>query len=446
MAGGRVRGNGSIYKRKGSNVWWCQYCLRGKVYRESTKEIDEQKAMKFLRRRLDEVGADRIGAKPFVQPKVARKTVSNLLDALETDYTIRGKNTYNFQCDLKIVRAAFGQYRVAELTADLVDKYIADCQKQGRAPSTINHKTQLLGQAYKLAIERGELWRGPQIRKLSEEGRVRQGFFGEEQFKTIVSHLPDYLQDYALFAYITGWRRGAIAKLEWNDVADGVVRLRGMNSKNRTPYQVPIEDEIVQIIDRRNAARVAGCSLVFRREGKRILSFGKAWNTAAVLAGLGKFICRHCGEQILARKCSVCNEKGVGRKRTDRDGFADDAIYQGCLFHDFRRTAVRNLRRSGVPQNVVMRMAGMKTDAIFKRYDIIDDEDLREALHKRRIHEGGCGWGTSEDRQQKNSVIECARTVSKLCQKAPQSGPKNSPPLKNRVFVVLYLMCWRVTV
>jgi integrase len=384
MAGGRVRGDGSVYRRKGSAVWWCQYCLRGKVYRESTNEKDEQKALKFLRKRQDEVGADRIGARPFVQPKVARKTVSDLLDALETDYTIRGKCTYNFRCDLKIVRAVFGQYQVAQLTADLVDKYIADCQDQGKAPSTINHKIQLLGQAYKLAIKRGDLWRGPQIRKLTEEGRARQGFFGEDGFKSIVSFLPVYLQDYALFAYIVGWRRGAIANLEWTDVADGVVHLRGMNSKNRTPYQVPLEDEIVQIIDRRNAARVVGCRLVFHREGERILSFGKAWNKAAVSAGLGRYICRHCGGQILTRKCAACNERGVGRKRTDRAGFADDAIYEGCLFHDFRRTAVRNLRRSGVPQNVIMRMAGMKTDAIFKRYDIIDDEDLREALRKRR--------------------------------------------------------------
>ncbi len=363
----------------------CQYYLRGKKFRESTGQTDEKKARKFLRNRQKEVGADLIGARPFIEPKLARKTVSDLLDALHTDYKLRHKDSYNFRCDLKIARAVFGHHRAVDLTAELVDEYIAECQEKGKAPSTINHKTQLLGQAYRLAIKRGELARGPQIRKLTEEGRARQGFFGEEEFNKIVLNLLEYLQDYALIGYIIGWRKRAIARLEWADVSDDVILLRGPISKNRKPYPVPIDEEIAGIIERRKAVRVEGCPFVFHREGKQIFSFAKAWSTAAVLAGLGKFVCRHCGEQLIVRKCDACSAKGIGRKRTDRKkGFADDAVYQGCLFHDFRRTAVRNLRRSGVHPSVIMQMAGMETDSIFKRYNIIDMEDKRDALRKRR--------------------------------------------------------------
>jgi integrase len=316
---------------------------------------------------------------------MARKTVSELLEDLHTDYRLRNKDAYNFLCDLRITKAVFGDHRAVDLTPAVVDKYIEECQEKGRAPSTINHKTQLLGQAYRLAVERGELAREPKFRHLSEEGRAREGFFGEEDFKAIVSYLPDYLQDYALFGYIIGWRRRAISKLEWKDVLDDVVLLRGPISKNRKPYQLPIDDEVGGIVERRLAARVEGCPFVFHRDGERILSFWKAWSTAAVLAGLGKFVCRHCGEQILARKCATCNARGIGRKRTDRkNAFADDAIYQGCLFHDFRRTAVRNLRRSGVHESVIMKMAGMETNAIFRRYNMVDLVDKREALRKRR--------------------------------------------------------------
>ena len=48
-------------------------------------------------------------------------------------------------------------------------------------------------------------------------------------------------------------------------------------------------------------------------------------------------------------------------------------------FHDFRRTAVRNLRRAGVSQVVRMRITGHRTDSMERRYNIVDVEDLKAA-------------------------------------------------------------------
>jgi integrase len=59
--------------------------------------------------------------------------------------------------------------------------------------------------------------------------------------------------------------------------------------------------------------------------------------------------------------------------------------------HDFRRTAARNLIRASDPQHVVMQLCGWKTDAMFRRYAIVDERDLREAVA--RLAGMGAGFG-----------------------------------------------------
>ena len=144
--------------------------------------------------------------------------------------------------------------------------------------------------------------------------------------------------------------------------------LGGWRIKYGEPRNVRLNDELLEML-RIERARHPRCEWVFSLDGQtRIQSFRKAWKAACIRAGLGRFVCRACGGELDAKSlCASCRKSCASPR------------YVGRIFHDLRRTGVRNLVRSGVSESVAMTISGHKTRNVFDRYNIGSDRDQKEA-------------------------------------------------------------------
>jgi len=348
-----MKGNGRIYQR--GRIWWIEYWLRGRQYRESSRSTDERLAARLLKRRLREIGAAQLGLKPFVGPQEERVLLSDLLDAVEADYQINGRRSLDtLKGRLRPLRAFFGDDRAQDLTGKRIEDYKAArlASKTARetpvSVATVNRELAALRRAYRLAIEQGRLSSGPMIKLLAEHN-ARQGFVEPGTFEAVVTHLPAPLDDLARFAYLTGWRKGEVTTLEWADVdrANRLLTLRREHSKNEEPRVLKLTGDLWDLIERRWASReyrttdkqTTLSAYVFHRRGQPIVGFRNAWGEA-------------------------CKKAKV----------------PGLLFHDLRRSAVRNMERAGVSQAVAMKITGHKTPSVYRRYRIVNEDDIERAL------------------------------------------------------------------
>lgn len=343
-----TRGLGRLYRR--GQIWWIQYCFRGRVYRESSGSEVRADAAKLLRRRHAEMGRGRL-----VGPDVERTTFEDLAAMLAEDYRVNGRKSLGRQGPVVAhLREFFGRSRAVDITPDRVTAYIRwrlDDPERPVRPATVRNELSALGRMFTLAARAGKVAHRPRFPSI-EVRNTRTGFFEEHELRAVLTHLPDCLRPFVEFANLTGWRKGEVRWLTWRqvDFAAGTIRLEPGTTKNddgRTfPFRaLPALAELMEKQRERTSAleRETGQIIpwVFHRDGQQIGHFHDQWQRA-------------------------CRAAGVA----------------GRLVHDLRRTAVRRLERAGVPRSVAMKLTGHKTESIYRRYAIVSEADLAEGVGK----------------------------------------------------------------
>jgi integrase len=136
--------------------------------------------------------------------------------------------------------------------------------------------------------------------------------------KALPIPLPEVLQDVVRLAYLTGWRRRQIVRLEGKDLHPGVIRLSGTTVKHKDVQVLSLVGNLAEIMARRRQVRHPEAPWVFHRDGRPIRDCRAAWKTALAKAGVSDY-----------------------------------------HFHDFRRTATRNMTLAKVPEKYIGPDAGV---------------------------------------------------------------------------------------
>jgi integrase len=241
---------------------------------------------------------------------------------------------------------------VRTITSSLLYRFIEKRQQEGAKNATINRNLSLLRKMMNLARREGKLALSPFFPMLKEDN-VRTGFVTIEQFVKLRQAMPKHLRPLITFLYFTGCRIGAALAITWSQMefekGRFQLRIESRQTKNEEPILLPLPLELNEILQ-----KVPREGRVFDARNLR-----KSFQAACVKVGLGV----KTGPKVWQ--------------------------YKGLLIHDFRRSGVRNLIRSGVPRRIAMKISGHLTESTFERYNIVDSTDLHEAMAKVEKHFDG---------------------------------------------------------
>lgn len=378
---------GSIYKR--GDVFWIKYYRNGKPYRESSKTEKITEAQRLLKKREGEIAEGKLPGIYF-----DKVTFDALSKDLVTDYTVNGRDTLKrVQWSIGCLKKSFQGMRATDITTDRIKTHVEKRMKEGLSNASINRELAVLKRMFSLGAKNTP----PKVNLIPyipmlKESNTRKGFFELEEYLALRGALPHYLKPAAAFAYHTGWRAGEILNLTWDkvDLKQGIITLNPGETKNEKARTVYLNEELMKEMKTLHTNRRLGCPYVFHRKGERIKRITRSWKTACIKAGL----------------CEVPkDENGMAIVTRNKKGKEKTVKVPTKLFHDFRRTGIRNMVRAGIPERVAMMVSGHKTRSVFDRYNIVSDQDLKEAARKMQTYYEKLSSTTEIEESKRGEVI-----------------------------------------
>jgi len=374
----RGRGEGSLYLR--GKTWWVQYRDNGLIHRESAGTEKKTEAIGFLQQRIAEIRTE----------GRSRRDLENVtLGELMGDYLLyfdqKGKR------DKERVFTVFGHFarlQAPELTEAIdkvkkggmsldqlategrraismsdaqIESYKRQREEEDASHSTINRELDVMRRIFKLGVERRKVhpFRIPVFEKYAPSD-PRRGFISRAELQKLLDHLPEWLKPVVEFSFHTAWRKREVTGLMWEhvDLDNRTILLPSRLSKNGKPRPIYIDDAIHRILMNQKKRQLADGVRTYPLVFHRMRSFGN--------------------NRRNRRPHPVGDFRKVWSAACEKIGL------DSLLFHDLRRSGIREMVRSGYSEQTAMEISGHRTNETFRRYNIQDLEDQRRAADRRK--------------------------------------------------------------
>ena len=261
------------------------------------------------------------------------------------------------ELSLKKFNSVFGDMIVSQIKPSDLENYQAKRKKEGLADATIDQEIgtakTMIFKAFDNDMVSGDTLKSFKIVKklLKKNSNARDKVLNPEEFNNLLSHSPRHLKGILATGYYTGMREGEILNLTWNkvDLKNRLIQLEATDTKDKEPRNIPICNELHEILN--VIPRAIHNPHLFLYKGKPIRDLRTSLRGA----------------------CEVVN---ITYGRFKKDGF---------IFHDLRHTFNTNMRKSGVPESVIMNITGHSTREMFDRYNTIDIKDTRKAINQMEV-------------------------------------------------------------
>jgi len=357
-------------KKMGGKSYWIEfYDDTGRRRRERvgpSKTAAEQRLREVLKARTEE--------RHIEKDKSSRVTLAELCKWYRSLPEVQAKlSLVRDQCAIKnLLRLLAGSTKIRDLTSGKIEAYQKrrltelSSRRKGETtkPATVNKEVICLKTILNRAVRYGKIERNPvaDVKKIPENN-VRMRTLSEDEFESLLAACPDYLKPVVLTAFYTAMRKSEILSLTWDEVdkRGDFIRLKAPMTKTKVARAIPLHPRVKEVFDA--IPRAVHTKRVFLRDGNPFSDFKRSFKTACKQAGLEDF-----------------------------------------TFHDLRHCAINNLRLAGNDHFLIMAVSGHKTASMFKRYNLVTENELRTIAWQRTGDQGPGSMDTNVDTKQKQAT------------------------------------------
>jgi len=337
----------SLYRKKGSDIWYYSVSINGRHHQCSTRTSDKRLAMEVAKASEADIircahDIPTVNKNIYTFNKVFEDYLKSLNNAEKTikSKTSASKHILPYFENKNIVKISLSdieRYQFERRTAILNLPKNAGKRDSEISFRSLNIEITTLHHFFNYCIKKGILDKNPAsgVKRLNELSRLKT-LSDDDIDKLIAGATNKLTRDLITFLIYTGCRKGEALNLKWDnvDLQNDLIAIKGTKTKydRHIPISKPLK-EILKGIERKD------CLYLFNKNGDKLSDFKRSFKTA----------CKNAG-------------------------------FKDLRIHDLRHVFASKMVMNGASLYITGELLGHRTTQMTKRYSHLVPETLKKAV------------------------------------------------------------------